>query len=78
MEQWEVSIIDSSHSGHGPTDTRHAKGKDGKDHDGLGEGELRLYADSQGHITGFSWSTASASKFIQPSEEHAVVGRLKG
>lgn len=75
--QWEVTIIDSSESGHGPTDTRHAKGPDGKDHDGLGEGVLRIYSDAQGNIAGFAWSTVSASKFKAPDDEHLVIGRFE-
>jgi hypothetical protein len=75
--QWEVTIIDSSESGHGPTDTRHAKGSDGKDHDGVGEGVLRIYSDAQGDIAGFAWSTASASKFKAPDDEHLVIGRFE-
>ena len=75
-EQWEITVIDSSQSGHGSTDTRHHKGKEGKDHDGLGQGVLRLYADRQGHVVGFTWSTLGASKFAEPSEEHVVIGRL--
>ncbi|MFT3880967.1 MAG: hypothetical protein QM703_15055 [Gemmatales bacterium] len=69
-------MIDSSQSGHGNTDTRHHKGKDGKDHDGLGQGVLRLYTDKQGHVAGFSWSTLGASKFIEPAEEQVAIGRL--
>jgi len=75
-EQWEITVIDSSQSGHGSTDTRHHQGKDGKDHDGLGQGVLRLYTDKQGHIAGFAWSTLGASKFAEPTEEHVVIGRL--
>ena len=75
-EQWEVTVIDSSHTGHGPTDTRHAKGKDGKDHDGLGQGVIRLYADKQGKVVGFAWSTLAGSELKLPHEEHLVVGRL--
>lgn len=76
-EQWEVKVIDSSMSGHGTTDTRHAKGKDGKDHEGLGEGVLRIYADKQGTVAGFAWSTLNASKFLEPKDEELVIGRLK-
>lgn len=75
-EQWTVTVIDSSESGHGSTDTRHKKGPGGKDHDGLGEGVFRLYATRQGNIVGFSWSTLAVSKFIAPEEEHLVLGRL--
>lgn len=76
-EGWEVVIIDSSKSGHGPTDTRHAKGADGKDHDGLGTGVFRIYTDERGKPVGFSWSTVKASKFVGPDAEPLVVGRLK-
>jgi len=76
-EQWEVAVIDSSKSGHGPTDTRHKNGDDGKDHKGLGEGVLRIYTHRDGTIAGFSWSSLSVSPFLDPHDEHLVVGRLK-
>ena len=75
-EQWEVPVIDSSHSGHGPTDTRYRRGSNGKDHDGLGSGVFRIYTDPQGHVAGFSWSVSKASKFVAPDDEHLVIGRL--
>ncbi len=75
-QQWQTTVIDSSESGHGPTDTRHARGKDGKDHDGLGMGVLRIYADKQGRIAGFTWSPLQVSKFHGASDEPLVVGRL--
>ncbi|HYV36732.1 MAG TPA: hypothetical protein VE988_13580 [Gemmataceae bacterium] len=75
--QWQVKVIDSSKSGHGNTDTRYKKGADGKDHDGLGEGIFRIYADQQGKVAGFAWSTLKASKFMPPEEEDLVIGRLK-
>jgi hypothetical protein len=76
-QQWTVTIIDSSESGHGPTDTRHARGAGGKDHDGVGEGVLRLYTDGQGAVAGFTWSSVPTSKFKDPSDEHLVIGRLQ-
>jgi hypothetical protein len=76
-QQWTVTIIDSSESGHGPTDTRHGRGPGGKDHDGVGEGVLRLYSDGEGRIAGFTWSTVAASKFKDPADEDLVVGRLQ-
>lgn len=74
--QWDVDIIDSSESGHGPTDTRHKRGADGKDHDGLGRGVFRLYTNSKGDIAGFTWSTLKSSKFVSPDDEHVVLGRF--
>jgi hypothetical protein len=74
--QWRVTIIDSSESGHGPTDTRHRKGANGKDHDGVGEGVCRIYSDGAGDVVGFAWSTLGVSKFKSPDEEKLVIGRL--
>jgi hypothetical protein len=75
-QQWSVPVIDSSETGHGPTDTRHKRGEGGRDHDGLGRGVFRLYAGTQGQVAGFSWSTAKVSHFIAPEDEHLVLGRL--
>jgi hypothetical protein len=74
--QWEIDVIDSSESGHGVSDSRHKRGDDGRDHDGLGKGVFRLYSDAQGAVAGFSWSTLKASKFVAPADEHAVLGRF--
>jgi len=74
--QYELSVIDSSHTGHGPTDTRHyAKGKF---HSGVGEGLFRLYAGPNGALVGYSWSVTKASEVYTPSERHLVIGRLNG
>lgn len=76
-EQWAVTVIDSAMTGHGATDTRHQRGAGGRrDHEGLGEGVLRLYAGADGRVAGFSWSTEAVSKFEQPELEHVVIGRL--
>ncbi len=75
-EQWEISVIDSSHTGHGPNDTRHyAKGKY---HSGVGEGTFRLYAAADGTLAGYSWSLQKSSEIYTPDERHLVVGRLNG
>jgi hypothetical protein len=76
-EQWAVTVIDCSGSGHGPTDTRAGKGKDGKSAPGLGRGVFRLYADGAGKVAGFSWSTGAKSSFVAPRDEPLVIGRLK-
>ena len=74
--QWAVTVIDSAESGHGPSDTRHKRAANGRDHDGLGRGVVRLYADRQGNVAGFSWSTLKASRFIGPEDEHVALGRF--
>ncbi len=73
-EQYEIEVIDSSHTGHGPTDTRHyAKGKF---HSGVGEGLFRLYGGPDGKIAGYSWSVTKASEVYRPDERDLVIGRL--
>ena len=76
-QQWEIAIIDSSESGHGIADSRHKKGANGKDHQGLGTGTLRLYTLPDGTVAGFSWSTLKISKFVRPEDEHLVMGRIR-
>lgn len=76
ITQWDIDVIDSSESGHGPTDTRHKRGADGKDHDGLGRGVFRIYTRGNGDIAGFTWSTLKSSKFVTPDAEHLVLGRF--
>jgi hypothetical protein len=75
-EAWLVQVIDSSESGHGPTDTRHKRGANGRDHDGLGRGVLRVYTDMQGRVIGFSWSATSVSEFRGADSEPVALGRL--
>jgi hypothetical protein len=73
--QYELEIIDSSRTGHGPTDTRHyAKGRF---HSGVGEGPLRLYVEN-GRIVGYSWSETKASEIYAPDKRNMVIGRLNG
>jgi hypothetical protein len=73
--QYEVPVVDSSSSGHGPYDTRWLP--DGTWRDGAGMGVMRIYADAQGEIVGYTWSTYSTSVFYDPSTRHLVVGRLQ-
>lgn len=72
--QYEIEIVDSSKSGHGPTDTR-LMSDDSWD-DGVGIGILRLYADGNGTIVGHTWSTYKNSTYYGPNTRHLVVGRL--
>lgn len=76
FDAWEVPIIDSSMSGHGPSDSRHGLGLNGKDHDGLGRGVLCVFTDKDTRVMGFSWSTGAKSEFKSPDDEHLVIGRL--
>jgi hypothetical protein len=73
-EQWEVAVIDCSHSGHGTTDTRHLAG--GKSRAGLGQGTLRVYTAPSGAVAGYTWSTYSKSEYNDQKAHHMEIGRL--
>ncbi len=49
-KQYRVEVIDSSASGHGPTDTRHKP--DGGFTGGIGQGTIRLYVDEGRILSG--------------------------
>jgi hypothetical protein len=73
-QQYELEVIDSANSGHGPTDTRHHRGAPWTT--GVGHGNLRLYGRPDDTIAGYSWSTTPKSLF-RPSEVRAMaIGRL--
>jgi hypothetical protein len=73
-EQWEIKVIDSSHSGHGKTDSRH--NPDGTFNGGVGEGVFRLYSDKDGAIVGYAWSTTAKSDYRSRDDRPLVVGRF--
>lgn len=70
--QYEVVVVDSSSTGHGPTDTRNlpAGGWDA----GAGIGVMRLYTDAIGSIVGHTWSTNNGT-FYNQTQRHMVMGR---
>ncbi len=74
-EQYLVAVIDSSASGHGPRDTRHKP--DGTFTGGIGRGEMRLYADADGKIAGYTWSATPKSPYLTAPDREMVAGRLK-
>lgn len=73
-KSWRVRVIDSSRSGHGPGDTRETGPH--RFRQGLGSGDLRLYAGDDGAITAYAWSTIAKSKVFPATERPIVVGRL--
>jgi hypothetical protein len=73
-EQYLVVVIDSSASGHGPRDTRHRA--DGSFTGGIGRGEFRIYANSEGGIVGYAWSDGSKSEYECSPSRDLVAGRL--
>src|SRR5258708_16129155 len=54
---YDVTIIDSCDSYHGPTDTRTAKPG------GIGQGVARFYVDASLGFIGYTWSTGNASEY---------------
>lgn len=73
-KQYEVSVIDQSSSGHGSTDTRYISS--GNFNDGIGRGIFRLYVNSKGAITGYTWSTYTTSVYYSQADRPLLVGRL--
>jgi hypothetical protein len=72
--QWEITIIDSSKSGHGPTDTRRKADK--TFYQGVGKGVARLYTDEKGELVGYSWSVLPKSTYQGPDKHLIAAGRL--
>ena len=67
---FEVTVPDSCDSNHGPTDPRAAKPG------GIGPGTERFYIDSNGVITGYTWSTTNSSEYDSVSAGYlAAIGR---
>jgi hypothetical protein len=73
LRQYELAVMDSSHSGHGFDDTRM---RAGAHQTGVGRGTLRLYVMPGGTIGGYSWSTRAVSHFFPIGERPLVVGRF--
>lgn len=72
--QYTVRVIDSSKSPHGNDDSRRIS--DSQEYDGLGQGNLRLYADNEGNVVGYSWSTQRPKPGFNPLENPVAIGRL--
>ena len=72
--QYALQIIDSSQTGHGPTDSR--LNEDGTYAPGAGIGILRLYTNSAGVVVGYTWSTYNNSQFYDATTRPLLIGRL--
>lgn len=73
--QYEVVVVDVSQSYHGTDDTRYKAEADGTTDQGVGEGVMRLYADSTGAIVGYTWSVAKNSTYYPQATRSLVIGR---
>jgi hypothetical protein len=69
---YDVTVIDSSASFHGSTDSRASKpGGIGRD------GIYRVYVNAQGQITGYTWSTVNNSAYKKTSAGYTTaMGRI--
>ncbi len=74
QRRWAVGIIDCTGKGHGTTDSRYLG--DNRYHSGIGKGDVCIYSDQDGTITGFAWNTASSTKCYTTDMRPFVVGRL--
>jgi hypothetical protein len=72
---WDVRVIDSSRSNHGPHDTRGSG--EGRAR-GIGKGTIRLCTGPDGRFAGYAWSTSPKSAYYDRSERPIVVGRFTG
>ena len=72
--QWDVTIVDSSESGHGKDDTRRLA--DGSFHDGVGRGVMRLYANNAGAVVAYTWSDFADSELYDRTARPLAIGRL--
>ena len=72
-KQYEVTIIDCSSSGHGPTDTRYISS--GNWVQGVGKGVFRFYVNNKDNVSGYTWSTYSSSVYYAQAERPLAVGR---
>lgn len=75
FQQYEVAVIDSANSGHGSLDTRFAGGRHTT---GAGRGTLRLYANPDGTVAGYTWSTKHISQFYPVADRKLAFGRYTG
>ena len=71
---WEVDVIDSSASGHGPGDSRATL--EGGFRRGLGSGTFRLFCSPSGTILGHTFTMSAAAPFRSAEQRPIVVGRL--
>ncbi|WP_437731567.1 hypothetical protein [Sorangium sp. So ce1335] len=72
--QYEVSIVDSTNTHHGPSDSRQSSG--GRWATGAGYGVMRIYTNVWGTIVGHTWSTATNTTYYPTTQRQIAIGRL--
>mmetsp|Transcript_3735 Transcript_3735/g.9034 ORF Transcript_3735/g.9034 Transcript_3735/m.9034 type:complete len:102 (+) Transcript_3735:1404-1709(+) len=68
--QFAVDVVDGCSTKHGSGDTR------ADNPGGIGQGTIRMYANGDGTIAGYSWSTYKSSTIYLQADRPMVVGRL--
>jgi hypothetical protein len=77
LRHYELEVIDTSRSGHGPMDTRrHQNGTWGNG--GAGRGTIQLQTDASGKLQGYRWSNQAKSPLRSVNVEPLVIGRFCG
>ncbi|KYF75294.1 hypothetical protein BE11_06755 [Sorangium cellulosum] len=72
--QYEVSVVDSTSSHHGPSDSRMSSG--GRWATGAGYGVMRVYTSTSDTIVGHTWSTAAGTAYYPTTARQIAIGRL--
>lgn len=72
--QYALTVIDSSSSNHGATDTRvKSPSTTGN---GIGRGDIRIYVDASLKPVGYSWSNESGSPYYAMTQRPMAIGRI--
>lgn len=72
--QYALTVIDSSSSNHGATDTRvKSPSTTGN---GIGRGDIRIYVDASLKPLGYSWSNESGSPYYTMAQRPMAIGRF--
>ncbi|WP_437924923.1 hypothetical protein WMF37_38740 [Sorangium sp. So ce291] len=72
--QYEVSVVDSTSTLHGPSDSRMSSG--GRGDTGAGYGVMRVYTNIFDTIVGHTWSTATTTTYYPTTQRQVAIGRL--
>lgn len=73
--QYTFSVIDSSSSYHGSSDTRITQPPT-SGNSGIGKGRIRIYVSGSLRPVGYTWSTESSSQYYDVSSRPLAIGRL--
>jgi hypothetical protein len=75
--RYSVSVIDSSSSYHGTSDTRYRIDPTTGDYDdGVGQGTMRMITDTNGLLIKYSWSTLSNSIIYDATERPSLLAQI--